>query len=125
MSSAARLSSQVAGCGRPLSGSGCRLAVVTVSFVLAVPLQTSMGNEARGGGAIKKKRVAPPSHEAEPNSQNGNPSKINPEKVACFSNPETDRQLPSFHQQSTTNSPPKHHVQPPVFAKTPSKNKVP
>jgi hypothetical protein len=42
--------------------------------------------------------------------------------VACFSSPKTNRQLPSFHQQSTTNSPPKHHVQPPVFAKTPSKN---
>jgi hypothetical protein len=63
--------------------------------------------------------------EAEPNSQNGNPSKINPEKVACFSSPKTDRKLPSFHQESTTTSPPKNHIQPPVFAKTPSKNKVP
>ena len=61
--------------------------------------------------------------EAEPNSQNGNPSKINPGKVACFSSPKTDRQLTTFHQQSTTTSPPKHHVQPPVFAKTPSKNR--
>jgi hypothetical protein len=60
-----------------------------------------------------------------PNSQNGNPSKINPGKVACFSSPNPDHQLPSFYQQSTTTSPPKHHVQPPVFAKTPSKNKVP
>ena len=59
------------------------------------------------------------------NSQNGNPSKINPGKVACFSSPNPDRQLPSFPQQSTTTSPPKHHVQPPVFAKTPSKNRVP
>jgi hypothetical protein len=50
---------------------------------------------------------------------------INPEKVACFSSPKTDRQLPSFHQQSTTTSPQKHHILPPVFAKTPSKNKVP
>jgi hypothetical protein len=63
--------------------------------------------------------------EAEPNSQNGNPSKIHPEKVACFSSPKTDRQLPSFHQQSTTTSPAKNHVQPPVFTKTPSKNRVP
>jgi hypothetical protein len=63
--------------------------------------------------------------EAEPNSQNGKPSKINPEKVACFSSSNTDLQLPSFHQQSTTTSPPKNHIQPPVFAKTPSKNKVP
>ena len=45
--------------------------------------------------------------------------------MACFSSPKTDHQLPSFHQQSTTTSPPKNHVQPPVFAKTPSKNKVP
>jgi hypothetical protein len=37
-------------------------------------------------------------------------SKINPEKVACFSSPKTDRQLPSFHQQSTATSPPKNHV---------------
>src|ERR1700733_3856942 len=58
-------------------------------------------------------------------SQNGNPSKINPEKVACFSSPKTNRQLPSFHQQSTTTSPPKNHIQPPIFAKTPSKNTVP
>jgi hypothetical protein len=56
------------------------------------------------------------------NSQNGNPSKINPEIVACFSSPKTDRQLTSFHQQSTTNSPSKHHAEMPVFAKTPSKN---
>jgi hypothetical protein len=55
-------------------------------------------------------------------SQNGNPSKINPEKVACFSSPKNDRQLTSFHQQSTTNSPSKNHVLHPVFAKTPSKN---
>jgi hypothetical protein len=54
-----------------------------------------------------------------PNSQNGNPSKINPEKVACFSSPNPDRQLTSFHQQSTTNSPSKNHLLPPVFAKTP------
>jgi hypothetical protein len=60
-----------------------------------------------------------------PNSQNGNPSKINPEKVACFSSPNPDHQLTSFHQQSTTTSPQKNHVQSPVFAKTPSKNKAP
>src|SRR5947209_9994074 len=55
-------------------------------------------------------------------SQNGNPSKINPEKVACFSSPKNDRQLTSFHQQPTTTSPAKNHVLHPVFAKTPSKN---
>jgi hypothetical protein len=55
-------------------------------------------------------------------SQNGNPSKINPEKVACLSSPENDRQLTSFHQQSTTHSPSKNHVLHSVFAKTPSKN---
>ena len=60
-----------------------------------------------------------------PNSQNGNPSKINPEKVACFSSPNPDHQLPSFHQQSTTTSPQKNHAQPPIFVKTPSKNSVP
>jgi hypothetical protein len=37
----------------------------------------------------------------------GNPTKINPEKVACFSSPKNDRQLTSFHQRSTTNSPSK------------------
>jgi hypothetical protein len=45
--------------------------------------------------------------------------------VACFSSPKTDRQLTSFHHQSTTTSPSKHHVLPPAFAKTPSKDKVP
>ena len=59
------------------------------------------------------------------NSQNGNPPKINPEKVACFSSPKTDCQLPSFHQQSATTSPPKNHVKPPVFAKTPCKSRLP
>jgi hypothetical protein len=43
-------------------------------------------------------------------------------KVACFSSPKNDRQLTSFHQQSTTNSPSKNHVLHIVFAKTPSKN---
>src|SRR6202044_201383 len=62
---------------------------------------------------------------AEPNSQMGIPQKINPEKVACFSSPNPDRQLTSVHQQSTTTSPQKNHVQPRVFAKTPSKNTVP
>jgi hypothetical protein len=50
--------------------------------------------------------------------------KINPEKVACFSSLKNDRQLTSFHQQSTTNSPSKNHVLHPVFGKTPSKNGV-
>jgi FkbM family methyltransferase len=52
----------------------------------------------------------------------GIPQKINPEKVANFSSRKSDRQLTSFHQQSTTDSPAKNHVLPPVFAKTPSKN---
>src|SRR5437868_14520816 len=43
-------------------------------------------------------------------------------KVACFSSRKNGRQLTSFHQQSTTNSPSKNHVLHPVFAKTPSKN---
>jgi hypothetical protein len=63
--------------------------------------------------------------DADPNSQNGNLSKINPVKVACFSSPKTDRQLASFHQQSTTTSPSKNHVLRPIFAKTPSKNEGP
>ena len=45
--------------------------------------------------------------------------------MARFSSPNPDRQLTSFHQQSTTNSPSKNHVLPPVFAKTPSKNEGP
>jgi hypothetical protein len=52
-------------------------------------------------------------------------SKINPEKVAYFSSPNPHHQLTTFYQQSTTNSPPKNHAQPPDFAKTPSKNRVP
>src|SRR6266852_1890768 len=58
------------------------------------------------------------------NSQNGNPSKINLEKVACFSSPKNDRQLTSLHQRSTTTSPAKNHVLYTLFAKTPSKNGV-
>jgi hypothetical protein len=56
--------------------------------------------------------------------KNGNPSKINPEKVACFSSPKNDRLLSSFHQQSTTHLPSKNHVLHPVFAKTPAKTPV-
>jgi hypothetical protein len=45
-----------------------------------------------------------------PNSQNGNPSKINPEKVACFSSLKPDRQLtsnpPQLHHQKTTSNHP-------------------
>jgi len=48
--------------------------------------------------------------------------KINPEKVACFSGLKNDRQLTSFHQRSTIDSPSKNHVLHAVFAKTPSKN---
>jgi hypothetical protein len=47
--------------------------------------------------------------EAEPNSQNGNPTKINPEKVACFSSPNPDRQpsqlSPAIHHNFTTKKP--------------------
>jgi len=43
-------------------------------------------------------------------------------KSGMFFEPEKDRQLTSFHQQSTTNSPSKNHVLHTVFAKTPSKN---
>jgi hypothetical protein len=49
-------------------------------------------------------------------------AKINPESVACFSHPESDRQSTTFDQHSTTNSPSKNHALPPVFAKTASKN---
>jgi hypothetical protein len=39
------------------------------------------------------------------------------------SSPRSDRQLTSFHQQSTTTSPQENDVQPPVFAKTPAKTR--
>jgi hypothetical protein len=52
----------------------------------------------------------------------GIPQKINPERMACFSSPKNDRQLTSFHQHFTTNSPAKNHALRAVFAKTPSKN---
>jgi hypothetical protein len=55
-------------------------------------------------------------------SQNGNRQKINLEKVAFFPRPKSRRQLTSFHQKSTTNSPQKNHVLPLVFAKNPCKN---
>jgi hypothetical protein len=45
-------------------------------------------------------------------------------KSGNFLSAKNDRQLTSFHQQSTTNSPSKNHVLHPVFAKTPSKNKA-
>ena len=54
-----------------------------------------------------------------------NPSKINPEKVACFSSRKNDRQLTSFHQQSTTTSPPKNHVLPPRFCQNPQQKQGP
>jgi hypothetical protein len=76
--------------------------------------------------ALNRRANLRPSHQnaqnREPNSQNGNLSKINPEKVACFSIPKNDRQLTSFYQRSTTNSPSKNHVLHRVFGKTPSKN---
>jgi hypothetical protein len=46
----------------------------------------------------------------QPYSQNGNPSKINPEKVANFSSPKNDRQLPAF-----TSNPPQIHHQKTMF----------
>jgi hypothetical protein len=45
-------------------------------------------------------------------------------KSGKFLSVKSDRQLTSFHQQSTTNSPSKNHVLHPVFAKTPSKNEA-
>jgi hypothetical protein len=47
--------------------------------------------------------------------------KINPESVAHFWRLKSDRRLTSFHQHSTTNSPPKNHVLRLAFAKTPAK----
>jgi hypothetical protein len=43
-------------------------------------------------------------------------------KVENFSCLKCERQLTSFHQQATTNSPSKNHVLHTVFAKNPSKN---
>jgi hypothetical protein len=57
-----------------------------------------------------------------PDPQNGNPVKINPDKVENLSSRKSDRQHTTFHQQSTTNSPSKNHVLHPVFAKSPSKD---
>jgi hypothetical protein len=54
----------------------------------------------------------------------GNPSKINPEKVANFSSPKSDRQLTSFYQQPTTNSPSKNHVLHPRFCQNTQQNGV-
>jgi hypothetical protein len=50
-------------------------------------------------------------------------SKINPETVAYFSTRKSGRQFATNHRDSTTNSPSKNHVLPPVFAKTPCKTK--
>jgi hypothetical protein len=47
--------------------------------------------------------------------------KINPKSVAHFLSWKSDRQSTTFTTHSTTNSPSKHHVLPPVFAKTPCK----
>jgi len=44
--------------------------------------------------------------------------------VACFSSPKNDRQLTSFYQQSTTNSPAKNHVLHPLLPKPPAKTPV-
>jgi hypothetical protein len=51
--------------------------------------------------------------------------KINPESVAYFSISKSDRQQTTIHHDSTTNSPSKDHVLPPVFAKTPCKTHKP
>src|ERR1700733_5893975 len=66
-------------------------------------------------------RHAPPPHLLT-HSQNGNPTKINPENVACFSTTKSDHQFTTIYQRSTTNSPSKNHAKMPVFAKTASKN---
>jgi hypothetical protein len=50
------------------------------------------------------------------------PSKINPKFEENFRRPKTDHLLTTIHHESTTNSPSKNHVLPPVFAKTPCKN---
>jgi hypothetical protein len=63
--------------------------------------------------------------------QKGNPSKINLQKVANLSAPKYDHQLTTNHHDSTTNSPSKNHIKPPIFAKTHCKtrnirqNKIP
>jgi hypothetical protein len=48
-------------------------------------------------------------------------SKINPELVADFSNTKSGRQPATIHHESTTNSPSKNHVLPPISAKNPCK----
>jgi hypothetical protein len=49
--------------------------------------------------------------EPELHSQNGNPSKINPERKWHVSSPKTTVNAPAFHQQQpTTNSPAKNHI---------------
>jgi len=42
--------------------------------------------------------------------------------VACFSDVKNERQDTTIYHDSTTHLPSKTHVQPSVFAKTPSKN---
>jgi hypothetical protein len=46
---------------------------------------------------------------------------INPESLSHISSLKTDHQSTTFTTHSTTNSPQKHHVLTPVFAKTPCK----
>jgi hypothetical protein len=97
-----------------------------VAFMLMTPLPAA-GLDASlvDVGALATAVLPDRENEAEPNSQNGNPSKINPEKVACFSSSKTARQLPSFHQQFTTTSPPKNHVQPSRFCQNPQQKQGP
>jgi hypothetical protein len=42
--------------------------------------------------------------------------------VACFSRAKSDRQQATIYHDSTTLSPSKNRISPPVFDKTPSKN---
>jgi hypothetical protein len=48
--------------------------------------------------------------------------KINPESVENFRGRKSASQFTTNHHDSTTTSPQKNHVLPPVFSKTPSKN---
>jgi hypothetical protein len=76
-------------------------------------------------GALAVAAIRDREDEAEPNSQNGNPSKINPEKVKGFrariltvNFPAFTSNPPQLHHQKTT---PNH----PFLPKPPAKNRVP
>src|SRR5947207_1206036 len=55
-------------------------------------------------------------------SQNGNHSKINLASMENFRDRKSPIQFTTNHHNPTTTSPPKNHVLPPVFSKTPCKN---